>query len=260
MELRVLGTLEVATGARSGPPPGAKERAVLARLLIDPGRTVAADALLEAGWPDSPREQASRSLGVRIANLRAFLEPDRAPGAPAALLVREGPGYRLAIEPEHVDSQRARRLLSEAAAAEPASALALLDRALDLWRGPPFADFTYADFAQGEIAALEELRRQAVERRANALVEVGREEEAVPELRRLLGEDPLREGAVRTLMTALYRAGRQVEALDAYRALCGELVELGLQPSVETRELEGRVLNQDEALRARAGTETVAVA
>src|SRR4051812_49458019 len=115
MELRVLGTLEVATDERCGPPPGAKERAVLARLLIDPGRPVAADALLEAGWPDSPREQAARSLGVRIANLRSFLEPDRRPGAPATVLVRVGPGYRLAVEPDQVDSPRAKRLGAEAA-------------------------------------------------------------------------------------------------------------------------------------------------
>jgi DNA-binding SARP family transcriptional activator len=252
MEFRVLGALEVVQPMRSGPPPGAKERAVLARLLVDPGRPVAADALLDAGWPDSPREQAARSLGVRIANLRSFLEPDRVPGAPATVLLRVGPGYRLAIDPDQVDSQRARRLVSEAAERSPADALALLDEALALWRGAPFADFTYADFAQGEIAALDELRRQAVERRAATLVELGREEDAVPGLRQLLGGDPLREGAVRTLMTALYRAGRQVEALDAYRALRGELVELGLQPSAETRELEGQVLNQDEALRPRA--------
>jgi DNA-binding SARP family transcriptional activator len=252
MEFRVLGALEVVQSVRSGPPPGAKERAVLARLLVDPGRPVAADALLDAGWPDSPRDQAARSLGVRIANLRSFLEPDRAPGAPATVLLRVGPGYRLAIDPEQVDSQRARRLVSEAGERSPVDALALLDEALELWRGAPFADFTYADFAQGEIAALDELRRQAVERRAAALVELGRAEDAVPELRRLLGGDPLREVAVRTLMTALYRAGRQVEALDTYRALCGELVALGLQPSAETRELEGQVLNQDEALRATA--------
>src|SRR3954452_24744049 len=156
MELRVLGTLEVATDARCGPPPGAKERAVLARLLIDPGRTVAADALLEAGWPDSPRELAARSLGVRIANLRAFLEPDRAPGAPPALLVRAGPGYRLDVAPEPGDAPRAhrrppKRLLPGGPPAGPARALTLLTEALDLWRGPPFADFTYADFAQGEI-------------------------------------------------------------------------------------------------------------
>src|SRR4051812_391412 len=115
MEFRVLGALEVVEPGRSGPPPGAKERAVLARLLVDPGRPVAIDALLEAGWPDLPRDRAARSLGVRIANLRSFLEPDRRPGASATVLVRVGPGYRLAVEPDQVDSPRAKRLGAEAA-------------------------------------------------------------------------------------------------------------------------------------------------
>ena len=97
MEFRVLGTIEV-DGPSPGPsPPGAKERAILARLLVDAGRTVPADALLEAGWPGVARDAAARSLAVRVANLRSFLEPDRDRGAPSSLLVREGPGYRLAI-------------------------------------------------------------------------------------------------------------------------------------------------------------------
>ncbi|MEA2466959.1 MAG: hypothetical protein QOJ57_1085, partial [Thermoleophilaceae bacterium] len=108
---------------------------------------------------------------------------------------------------------------------------------------------TYADFAQGEIAALDELRRQAVERRAAALVELGREEDAVPELRALLAGDPLREGAVRTLMTALYRAGRQVEALDVYREARRELSDsFGLEPGPGLRELERAILRHDPAL------------
>ena len=97
MEFRVLGTIEVG-GAAAGPsPPGAKERAILARLLLDHGRTVPTDALLDAAWEGVPRELAARSLAVRVANLRAYLEPGRDRGAPSSLLVRDGPGYRLAI-------------------------------------------------------------------------------------------------------------------------------------------------------------------
>ena len=80
-------------------PPGAKERAILARLLVDAGRTVPADALLDAAWDDVPRDAAARSLAVRIANLRSFLEPGRERGAPSSLLVRDGHGYRLAVAP-----------------------------------------------------------------------------------------------------------------------------------------------------------------
>src|SRR5918992_2328853 len=122
MDFRVLGTIEVG-GAAAASPPGAKERAILARLLLDPGRTVPADALLEAAWDGVPREVAARSLAVRVANLRAFLEPDRDRGAPSSLLVRDGPGYRLEIAPDQVDSHRFERSVRRAAALPSAAAL-----------------------------------------------------------------------------------------------------------------------------------------
>src|SRR5919112_6499238 len=106
MEFRVLGTIEVAGPTPSPSPPGAKERAILARLLLDPGRTVPADALLDAAWGDVPHDVAARSLAVRVANLRSFLEPDRDRGAPSSLLVRDGLGYRLAVDPGQVDAHR----------------------------------------------------------------------------------------------------------------------------------------------------------
>src|SRR5215211_9541975 len=135
MEFRVLGTIEVA-GRVAGPsPPGAKERAILARLLLDPGRTVPADALLDAAWDHVPRDVAARSLAVRVANLRAFLEPGRERGEPSSLLVRDGAGYRLAIAPEQVDAQRFERRVRAAAGLPAAAALAAYDGALALWRG-----------------------------------------------------------------------------------------------------------------------------
>jgi DNA-binding SARP family transcriptional activator len=252
MEFRVLGTIEVAGPSPSQSPPGAKERAILARLLLDPGRTVTADALLDAGWDGVPREAAARSLAVRVANLRLFLEPDRDRGAPSSLLVRDGPGYRLAISPEQVDAQRFERCVHSAAGLPAAAALEMLDGALALWRGVPFGELGDAEFARAEVRRLEELRSEAEEARARALVELGRPLEAVGELRRLAASDPLREELVRTLMLALYAAGRQVEALAAYRELTGRLRELGLAPGAATRELERRILEHDATLAAPA--------
>ena len=252
MEFRVLGTIEVA-GPSPGPsPPGAKERAILARLLLAPGRTVSADALLEAAWEGVPREVAARSLPVRVANLRAFLEPGRDRGAPSSLLVRDGAGYRLEVTPEQVDAQRFERSLRKSAALTPAAALDLLDGALALWRGPPFGELADAEFARTEVRRLEDLRSQAEEARARALVELGRPREAIDELRRLAAADPLREELVRTLMLALYAAGRQVDALGAYRELAARLRELGLAPGAATRELEQRILEHDATLAAPA--------
>src|SRR5918997_4297224 len=217
MQFRVLGSIEVAGPSPAASPPGAKERAILARLLVSPGRAVPADALLDAAWDGVPRELAARSLAVRVANLRSFLEPARDRGAPSSLLVRDGPGYRLAIAPEQIDAHRFERAVLGAAGLPAATALEALDGALALWRGDPFGDLADADWAQPEIRRLEDLRQQAEEGRARALVALGRPLEAVPLLRRLIADHPPREGLVATLMRALYAAGRQVEALEAYR-------------------------------------------
>ena len=260
MEFRVLGTIEVAGPSSGTSPSGAKERVILARLLLEPGRAVPADALLEAAWDGVPREVAARSLAVRVANLRAFLEPHRDRGAPSSLLVRDGPGYRLEIAPDQVDAQRFERCVHTAAGLPPAAALDVLDGALGLWRGTPFGDLADAEFARAEVRRLEDVRSQAEEARARALVELGRPLEAVGELRRLVAVDPLREELVRTLMLALYGAGRQVEALAAYRDLAGRLLELGLAPGEATRTLELRILDNDATLAAPAATPSAVAA
>jgi predicted ATPase/DNA-binding SARP family transcriptional activator len=256
VEFRVLGALEVVDRGLASAPSGAKERAVLARLLLEPGRPVSTDALLEAAWPERLARDAGASLQVRLSHLRSFLEPGRPRGAPPSLLVRDGGGYRLAVDAEQVDAQRFERLVREAPSLPPAAAREAYEEALKLWRGPPFADVAYADFAQAEIRRLEDLRDRAEEGRARALVELGLHEEALPDLQRLLAEDPLREELARSLALAFYRAGRQVDALGALRALGTGLAELGLEPGEETRELERRILVHDPTLTARSGAAT----
>jgi predicted ATPase/DNA-binding SARP family transcriptional activator len=250
VRFRVLGPVDVVFDGRASAPAGAKERVVLARLLLDAGRAVATDALLETAWPGTDRERAGRSLHVRLAHLRGFLEPERPPGAASSLLVREGAGYRLAIDPEHVDAVRFGRLVGAAGSLAPGDALEVYDEALGLWRGRAFADLADDESVRIEVRRLEELRAHAAVARVRALVELGRHEEALPELRRLAAADPIDEELVRTLALALYRAGRQVEALDALRELGGRLRELGLERSAETRELERRILVHDGALAA----------
>jgi predicted ATPase len=168
--------------------------------------------------------------------------------------LREGPGYRLAVDPEQVDAGRFARLVREAGSSEAPAALAAYEEALELWRGPPFGEFAFAEFAQLEIRRLEELHARAREGWARALVELGRHEEALPELRRLVDAEPTREQLGRTFALALYRSGRQVDALEALRALGAELLELGLEPSNETRKLERRILVHDPALALSSTT------
>ena len=118
-------------------------------------------------------------------------------------------------------------------------ALALAERALALWRGPPLADVADAPFAVAEAARLEELRLDCVEDRVAALLALGRHESVVPELERLCAEHPLRERMRERLAVALYRMGRQADALavlaDGRRVLRDEL---GLDPGPGHRRLE----------------------
>ena len=232
-------------------PPGAIERALLARLLVAPGAPVSAAELLEAAWPEERRASAAGSLRVRLARLRGLLEPERVRGAPAEVLVREPAGYRLVVAPGSVDAERFVRLAEEAPRLPPAAALGGCEEALALWRGEPFADLDLVEAASAEARRLHGVRDRLRHTHALALLEMDRAEEAARELEALVGEDPLREELVRDLMHARYRAGRHAEALDAYRALVRRLAELGLRPGPEVRELEALVLRHELASRPR---------
>jgi predicted ATPase/DNA-binding SARP family transcriptional activator len=246
VEFAVLGPVLV----DGRPPRGAIERSLLARLLVAPGAPVAVDELVEAAWPEERRAGAAGSLRVRLARLRALLEPERARGAAPEVLVRDPAGYRLVVAPGGVDAERFTRLAEEAARLPAAAALDRCERALALWRGEPFADLDLVEAAAVEARRLHGIRDRLRQTRALALLETGRPEDAARELEALVEEDPLREELVRDLMHARYRAGRHAAALDAYRALVARLTGLGLQPGPEVRELEALVLRHQLPQRA----------
>ncbi len=145
----------------------------------------------------------------------------------------------LRVEPDELDLYRFRELLAQDRQRE----------ALALWRGPALADLAFEDFAQSEIARLEELRLSAMEGRFEHELADGRHAELVGELAAAVRAHPLRERLAGQLMLALYRSGRQAEALDAYRDARTTLVEeLGLEPGEELSELQRRILVHDPAL------------
>ena len=237
MQLSILGPVLVEGRA----PRGAKERALLARLLVAPGTPVPAETLIEAAWLPDARGDVTRSLHVRVAKLRALIGPDR--------IVRVPAGYRLAVEPGSVDAQRFAALAEAAASSPPAEALVRCEDALALWRGAPFEDLALADDAATvEARRLHAVRDRLRRTRATALAALGRPDEAATELATLVAEDPLREELVAELMSARYAAGRHAEALDAYRELAGRLAEVGLRPGPDIRELEAKMLHHAHEL------------
>ena len=120
------------------------------------------------------------------------------------------------------------------------SVATLLVRALELWRGPPLAEFAFEDWAQAEIRRLGELRLVAVEERIEADIELGHPADVVSELESLTTEHPLRERLWYLRMLALHRSGRTAEALQAYTTARAALDELGLEPGEQPAPPPGR--------------------
>jgi predicted ATPase/DNA-binding SARP family transcriptional activator len=250
MEFRVLGPLEIAAGSRRLPVSGARERALLAILLIHAGEVVAADRLIEELWGSDIPGNPSNALQVVVSRVRKAIEDP--PGA--GRLVTRKPGYLLDVRPDEVDAGQFARLVAEARQAGAAGTprgLSLLEEALGLWRGPAFAEFATDGFAREEIARLEEERARAVELKADAELALGRHAELVGELTALVAASPLRERLRGQLMLALYRSGRQGDALRVFqegRAVLAD--ELGVDPGPELRELHQRILLQAASLMA----------
>ena len=251
VEIRVLGPIEVGGATDAVPLTAEKQRRLLAALVARAGEACSTDGLIDAVWGSSPPASADKLLQVYVSQLRRLLHP--------VSIRRRGASYTLELNGNFVDTVRFECLLSEGQAAldarNPALALSLLRRGLALWRGPAYGEFGYEEFARGEAERLEELRLAALEARFEAELALGRHADLVPELCALAAEHPLREPLQAQAMLALYRSGRQSEALDIYRTLHTRLrEELGLEPSIELRDLHRRILQHHPELETAQTT------
>jgi len=157
MDFRILGPLEVIAGDRALALGGGRQRKLLAILLLHANEFVSSELLIEDLWGEQRPDTAGKALQGYISQLRKALAPD-------TLVTRPG-GYVLRLAPGELDLDRFEHLVDGAREAEPHVAAEKLREALALWRGPPLADFAYDEFAQSEIARLEERRLVALERR-----------------------------------------------------------------------------------------------
>jgi DNA-binding SARP family transcriptional activator len=253
MDFRILGPLEALEGRQRIALGGSKRRAVLALLLLHANETLGTDRMIDELWGEHPPAAAAKTLQVHISRLRKALSGGSAAGAD--VVVTRGHGYELQLDPEHLDAHRFERLVGEGRreldAGHPEAAMAALEHALSLWRGPPLADLAYEAFAQRESARLDDLHGAALERLIEAKLMLGRHVEVIGQLESLVDEHPYREGLRAQLMLALYRADRQADALQAYQDARRMLVEeLGIEPGERLRELERGILAQDSELAA----------
>lgn len=246
LTIRLFGPLLIEDGARRlgpGELGGTRPKQVLEILLAARGHRVPTDRLADLVWGDARPKNAPGSLQTFVSSLRRNLSTDR--DRAHALVVTEPEAYRFANELVALDLDRFDELLERSAREPTRKARRSLEEALALVRGEVMEDEPYSTWAldlrgsyQGRIlgahleaadAALAELDFAAALAHSEAAATL----------------DRFSERAHRTAMLALYALGRQHDALARYRffrTLLDE--ELGLEPTAETRAVEGAILRQ----------------
>ena len=234
----MLGSFEVRTGDGAlADVPGARLRALLVALALEPGHVVAKATLVDWIWGERPPSDAANALQRLVSRLRKAL--------PEGAVEGHADGYRLAAEPDAVDAVRFERLLAQARNEAGPRRVRVLREALGLWRGGAMQGVGLQDSAAFDAAVtrLEGLRLTAAEDRFAAEVSLGHGAEVVAELTDLVAAHPVRERLAAALMRALAAADRDSEALLVFQRTREALADaLGVDPSVELSALHVALL------------------
>ncbi|MGQ4389166.1 AfsR/SARP family transcriptional regulator [Streptomyces sp. SAS_270] len=264
MDFLLLGTVELqgADGAAVDLGP-AKQRTVLAALLVDAGRWVAVQTLIDRAWGEHVPLKVRPSLYAHIARIRRMLASMTAPvdasagGTDARPQLRRGPGgYLLDVSSGRVDAHRFRHLVDQArdVGRTDAERVVMLREALGLWRGEPLAGLAGA-WAERTRHSWQQQRIQAVLAWAEAEFRVGHHAGVIDALTSLVAEYPLVEPLTVALMRALQATGRGPEALACYTVLQKRLAEeLGADPGAEVQQVHQAILRGEFAPPTAGGT------
>jgi DNA-binding SARP family transcriptional activator/predicted transcriptional regulator len=256
VEVRLLGEVAVLVDGRGIDLGPARQRCVLAALAVDVDRVVSVDVLAERVWGDHPPRRARATLVNYLSRLRQVLA-----AVDAAHVVRGAGGYSLEAGQSAVDLHRFDDLYARARTGDDRQIVALLEKALGLWRGEALTGLD-GDWSASERDRLHQRRLNAEHDLTDALLRLGHGEDLVAGLSARVADNPLDERVAGQYMLALYRAGRAADALEHYRQVRERLVEeLGTDPGEAAQQLHRRILNADPALTtAPAGTAPAIVA
>ncbi|MGC5013391.1 tetratricopeptide repeat protein [Streptosporangium sp. DT93] len=235
LRLTLLGPVQVVVDGVPLTGIAPRHRAVLAYLLLNAGRVVGTERLIDAMWGHDRPETARSQIHASITAIRKAL---RGAGAADLLETRAG-GYVARPGAGQLDTREFTELV---AAGEPR-------KALDLWEGEALED-VHAHYVRGVRELWNERRLSAYEGLVEAELAAGRHDDLLDRLAAQVAAAPLRERLNGHLVLALHRAGRQADALAAarsYRAVLAD--EQGLDPGRAFTELERAVLADDPALR-----------
>lgn len=241
IQIGLLGPLHLCVGGRPVAVTAARCRVVFAVLLVTGGKPVPVNQLSATVWDSDPPPSAVVTLRNYVKQLRQML------GTAAPRLSTTPGGYRFTASPDELDVLAFLRERDAAAVAQRASDWAATERhcerALSLWRGPALADIACPPLQRQEVPRLDRLRLQASEWKVEAGLRLGRGDELIEPLYRLVEAHPLHERFHAQLMLALSGAGRRAEALDAYRSAHRLLAnDLGIEPGPELQAVQRQIL------------------
>jgi DNA-binding SARP family transcriptional activator len=238
-EFRLLGPIEARVDGRALPVGHRRQWCVLAALLLDAGRAVPIDELVERVWGDHAPQRARETLYCYLSRLRTALAPGD------VHIVRQPAGYLLSVDADAVDVHRFHRL---AARGRRENDLDVFEQALELWRGEPFAVLD-TPWLTGMRTALIRARLDAELDRNDLALRCGRHAQVLDAMSAAAAAYPMDERIAGQLMLALYRAGRQGDALACYQRMRTRLAEdLGIDPGEPLRRLQVRILQADPEL------------
>jgi DNA-binding SARP family transcriptional activator len=245
VEFGVLGPVEVFVDGRPADAGHARQRAVLAVLVLDAGRVVPLEVLIDRVWGERPPRSVRNVAYGYVARLKALIAGGQDPDVS---LSRRSEGYLLQARPDRVDVARFRRLVADASAVGDDHAGEVLGEAVALWRGPALAGLD-SPWLNGMRARLELERAAAMLDLNEIRLRRGEHGALVLELTAQAATTPADERLIGQLMLALYRCGRQAEALRCYERTRRHLAdELGADPSLDLRALHEQILRADQAL------------
>jgi DNA-binding SARP family transcriptional activator/tetratricopeptide (TPR) repeat protein len=250
----VLGDVEARVGSRLVDLGPARQRCVLAALLVDANQSVPVDQLADRVWGQHPPQRSLETLYSYLSRLRGVLADTG-----GVQLTRRSGGYVLVVDANAVDVHRFRRLATRAHAADrEQQTLTFLRDALDLWRGAAFGtlDTPWINAARDALNA----ERFAAERDlADLRLRLGEHSALLGDLTTQAHRHPLDERLAAQLMLALYRSGRTADALEHYRNVHLQLAEdVGIDPGPTLQELHRQILRADPALATPTSVATAA--
>ena len=252
-DFKLFGEMAVVTGDAATALPAGRVGLVLALLLLDPGKPVSTDRLVDDIWGEEPGEGVDHTLRVTVSRLRSALDSS---GVGGAVIETTPGGYVARVERASVDIAHFEDLVAQARGlSDDADVAAVLEQALDLWHGDPFSSL-------GDTPRLDEARRALREARADALdvwsgaaSGEGRYLDVIAALESAVREYPYREHLWGNLAIALYHEGRQVAATRALQDARSALAETGLAVGQWLNEVESRILSGSvDTIQRRSAT------